>query len=256
MGELFRVHVLAEREGIPRTSSFATILIERAFDGVTVLLLMAAVFIFAPPGQDLQQLEQIFRVAGGIFAAALVLFFIMSVASERFLSVIRVIARVLPQGRREGAVALVTSFVNGMKVMLHGRSLLYVLGYSVAAWLCESAMYVILAMGFNLRLPPLSPMPPYVFVLNTAVVNLGTMVPSSPGYVGTFEALSMFTLGLFKADPNAALAYTGVLHLALLVPVTLLGFFYLWRHHLSLGSIQRVAPATDASQNSAEATVG
>jgi len=242
--------VLAEREGIPRTASFATVLIERAFDGVAVLLFMAVISMFVPFEQNL---EQVFRWAGALFSAALVVFFALSLASGPFLAAVKLMSRLLPRRRREGALALITSFMEGTKVMLHGRSLLYVLGYSIAAWLCESAVYVLLGMGFSLRQPPL---PLYVYVLNTAVVNLGTMVPSSPGYVGTFEALSMFVLSLFKANPNAALAYTGVLHLVLLVPVTLLGFFYLWRHHLSLGSLRQLPSTSKAAHDSVEASAG
>lgn len=246
MGELVRVHVLAEREGISRTSSFATVLIERAFDGVAVLIFMAIISIFVPFAPNLQQ---IFRWAGALFASAIVLFFLLGLVSGPFLAVTRLLSRVLPARRRVGAVEMVASFVDGMKVMLHGRSLVAVLGLSIAAWLCESAMYFVLGLGFGLNLPV------YVCVLNTAVVNLGTMVPSSPGYVGTFEALSMFTLGLFGAEPNSALAYTGVLHVALLVPVTLLGFFYMWRHHLTLRSLRAAAqPTTDSSESSLKVT--
>lgn len=233
MGELVRVHVLSEREGISRTASFATVLIERAFDGVAVLLFMAVISIFVPFAPHL---EQVFRWAGAAFAAALVMFFLIGVASGPFLVAFGLLARMVPAKQRPRLIEVVTSFVEGMKVMLQGRSLAAVLGFSVAAWLCESAMYIVLGLGFGLN------MPPYVYVLNTAVVNLGTMVPSSPGYVGTFEALSMFTLGLFGAEPNAALAYTAVLHLALLVPVTLLGFFYMWRHNLSLRNLRESAP--------------
>jgi len=57
-------------------------------------------------------------------------------------------------------------------------------------------------------------------------------------------------LRLFGANPGQAGGYVLVLHAALLVPVTLLGFFYLWRANLSLrtlgqrvtGTAEEVAP--------------
>jgi uncharacterized membrane protein YbhN (UPF0104 family) len=89
-------------------------------------------------------------------------------------------------------------------------------------------------MSFDLSLPF------YVMVLTTAVANLGTMVPSSPGYVGTFEALCVFTLGLFGVSQALALSYTIVLHIALLVPVVLWGIFYMWSYSLSLGQASQL----------------
>ncbi len=93
-------------------------------------------------------------------------------------------------------------------------------------------MYWLLGIGFGLSAGP----PAYL--LTTAVANLAGMVPSMPGYVGTFDLPAQQTLGLFGVSAETALSYVLVLHVALLVPVTLLGFFYLWRFGLSLGSIR------------------
>ena len=67
------------------------------------------------------------------------------------------------------------------------------------------------------------------------------MVPAAPGYVGTFDAFALTTLAFFYHDQAIASAYVIVLHLTLLVPVTLLGFFYLWRANLSLRTLGRRA---------------
>jgi uncharacterized membrane protein YbhN (UPF0104 family) len=81
-------------------------------------------------------------------------------------------------------------------------------------------------------------------MLTTAVANLGAMVPAAPGYVGTFDAFALAILALFHPDSAVAGAYVIVLHLALLGPVTLLGFFYLWRSNLSLRSLGQRASLT------------
>jgi uncharacterized membrane protein YbhN (UPF0104 family) len=64
-------------------------------------------------------------------------------------------------------------------------------------------------------------------MLMTAVVNLATTLPSSPGYVGTFDEPGVEILRVFGVPVNTAAAYTLVLHAALWLPITLLGFYYM-----------------------------
>src|SRR5262249_9404231 len=66
-------------------------------------------------------------------------------------------------------------------------------------------------------------------MLTTAVANLGTLIPSSPGYIGVFDFLGRSVLGQFGIPATTALAYVLVVHAALVLPVTLLGFWYAWR---------------------------
>jgi uncharacterized membrane protein YbhN (UPF0104 family) len=117
-----------------------------------------------------------------------------------------------------------------------------ILGLSLGAWLCEAAMYFTIAFGFGLQLG----YPAYM--LTTAVANLGAMVPAAPGYVGTFDYGALASLRLFDASPAPAAAYVLVLHLALLGPVTLLGFFYLWRANLSLRTLGQRAAVTSTNE--------
>ncbi len=48
MGEIFRAHFLKEKEDVSVSSALATILVERVFDGLTLVLLLAVVLGFSP----------------------------------------------------------------------------------------------------------------------------------------------------------------------------------------------------------------
>jgi len=61
------------------------------------------------------------------------------------------------------------------------------------------------------------------------IVNLATTIPSAPGYVGTFDAPGIAVLRAYGVDQATAAGYTLVLHVALWLPITLLGAFYLTR---------------------------
>lgn len=231
IGELVRAYVLGEKENVSKTATFATIIVERLFDGLTMLLFMGVVSLLVPFEEGLQQ---IVRLAGLVFVGGLVVVLVVASSRSLTLRLVSVGLRLLPARFRARFSAKADAFLDGFAAAQSLRAMLVILGLSIVAWSFEAGMYYLLAIAFDLRLPF------YVLALTTAVANLGTMVPSSPGYVGTFEALCVFTLGLFGADRNLAFSYTVVLHAALLVPITLWGLYYLWRYNLSLSQAQQI----------------
>jgi uncharacterized membrane protein YbhN (UPF0104 family) len=56
-----------------------------------------------------------------------------------------------------------------------------------------------------------------------AIMNLGVAIPSSPGFVGTYQWLGVASLGLLAVDDDEALAFSILLHASWYVPTTLLG---------------------------------
>jgi uncharacterized membrane protein YbhN (UPF0104 family) len=61
-------------------------------------------------------------------------------------------------------------------------------------------------------------------VFLTAVVNLGVSIPSSPGFVGTYQWLCVSTLSIFSVRRSDAFAFAVLLHAMSLIPVTLVGY--------------------------------
>jgi uncharacterized membrane protein YbhN (UPF0104 family) len=72
-------------------------------------------------------------------------------------------------------------------------------------------------------------------MLMNGIVNLATTIPSAPGYVGTFDAPGIAVLAAYGVDQAVAAAYTLVLHIALWVPITALGAYYLAREGVKWG---------------------
>jgi len=63
---------------------------------------------------------------------------------------------------------------------------------------------------------------------------LGVLIPSSPGYIGTFHFFAMSALAVFGAARETALSYALVSHAMQYLLVTGLGLLFLWRENLSL----------------------
>jgi uncharacterized membrane protein YbhN (UPF0104 family) len=129
---------------------------------------------------------------------------------------------------------LAEGFLSGLAILRSGRRVGSVLGLSILAWGCEAAMYFIIMLGFGLGTGPAAAL------LGMAAANLGTMVPSSPGFVGTFDVpLQAVLTEMFQVEPSAATSYTIVVHAALILPVVLVGLGMLWREGLSLRDVSR-----------------
>jgi uncharacterized membrane protein YbhN (UPF0104 family) len=88
-------------------------------------------------------------------------------------------------------------------------------------------------------------------MLMTAVVNLATTLPGAPGYIGTFDGPGIAVLKAFGVDPQVAGGYTLVLHAALWLPITLLGFFFLAQQGLSWRSFHEAEEVVEAEKHHA-----
>ena len=78
-----------------------------------------------------------------------------------------------------------------------------------------------------------------------AVLQVGGLVPSSPGKVGVFQLLCILTLALFSVDKSTGLTYGILLYLVAYGPPVILGVLSLWWGGVNL---RRVAASGEAAQ--------
>jgi len=206
--------------------------VERIFDGVTMLLFIFIVLPFIPLHPTLRRM---LVWASAIFFGALVLFFLVASSPARLGSIYQLAVGVLvPRRLQSKASGILDRFLEGLAVLRSGRQMLLVFGLSLALWLVEVTKYVFVMQSFPFRQPF------YVLMLTTAVVNLATAIPSTPGYLGTFEAAGIATLQLFAVEKEIASSFILALHAALYFPITLLGLFFMWRESLSWQELEEM----------------
>ncbi len=121
---------------------------------------------------------------------------------------------------------LAAKFLRGLGSLRSPREVLLIFLTSIIIWTIETLTYwfVMQAFPFAVSFPAL--------MLMTAVVNLFTMIPSAPGYVGTFDKAGVQVLKSFGVLGTLATAYTVLLHFTLWLPITMLGLFYMSRESL------------------------
>ena len=247
LGEVVRAYYVGERENVSKVSALATIAVERVFDGLTLLFFAAIVGAFLPLAGVLQGLADKAGVPWVLLALAMslpfagVLLFMVAAAMSPpwFVVLLDRTTGMLPGRIRDRVRGLINVFIAGLASLKDPRRLAVVFLLSLPVWLMEALMYYIVAFSFDLQntfgLAELAG----VILLVTAVSNLATSIPAAGGGVGAFEVAAAATLEVLGADASAAGAYTIVVHAALLLPVTLLGFVFLWAEKVSFGQLTR-----------------
>jgi hypothetical protein len=70
------------------------------------------------------------------------------------------------------------------------------------------------------------------------IVSLAVMLPSSPGFIGTFHAACVASFLVLNLNQGVSRPFSIVLHASQYIPITLLGLYYLRKEHLSLRTIE------------------
>ncbi|KAA3643098.1 MAG: UPF0104 family protein [Chloroflexi bacterium] len=233
-GEVLRAVVLKRREGIPVSASLATIIVERVFDGVVML---SFVFLNLP---ELARLTSDSGYVGSIqslailgtvaFAGALLVFLLAAMfpaPTERIATWF--IQRLVPERFRERVQDITLRFLGGLESLRSPQDALMVFVTSVVIWLFETLKYWLVMHAFPFEVSF------FALMLMNGIVNLATTIPAAPGYVGTFDAPGIAVLVAYGVQHALAAAYTLVLHVALWVPITVLGAYYLAREGIRWG---------------------
>jgi uncharacterized protein (TIRG00374 family) len=238
-GELVRTYVLSQREKVTKSATLATIVVERVFDGLTMLAFIFCAALFIDVNARVRQLMV---VAALLFLGGLAVFFLIAFSGAWRVRLLRPILTRLPHGVAAKVDVLIAEFIAGLGSLRRAHDTGLVALTSVGAWAAEATMYALVARAFGLHLSAAAAM------LTTGVANLFTLVPSSPGYIGPFEAgVLLVCQQILRLDMDATAAYALVLHATLYFPVTVWGLYYWFRQHLSLRNVRQYEDAVEGA---------
>lgn len=243
-GEVLRSYVLRRKEGVSMSASLATVILERIFDGLVMLLFVFITLPFAPIPPIYQTMVVGFSA---LFFIALIAFFILAVRPNLMRRIYGwFVERFLPERFHPRVHAIFDEVILGLQSLRSPREMVLIFLTSTLIWLTETTKYwfVMHAFPMDVSFP--------VLMLMTAVVNLFTTIPSSPGYVGTFDAPGIAILTQFNVSHAIATGYTLVLHVALWLPITALGAYYMLRESIGWKDIERAAQTKEQGQATAE----
>jgi glycosyltransferase 2 family protein len=237
-GELLRSYVLRRREAVPMSASLATVVVERVFDGLVMLIFVFAALPLAPlPSETLRTTVIVASVA---FFGAMVVFFALAAVPQRALQLAgRLSDRFVPVHFGPRLMGFAGRFLDGLESLRTFRNVMMIFSTSVVIWLLETVKYWFVMQAFPFEVSF------FALMLMNGIVNLATTLPSAPGYVGTFDGPGIAVLVLYGVEQSTAAAYTLVLHAALWFPVTLLGGVYMVREGLRWADFRQAAAVAE-----------
>jgi uncharacterized protein (TIRG00374 family) len=227
-GEVLRAVILKRKEGVSVSASLATIIVERIFDGVVML---AFIFVNLSELAKLTgasgfvgNIQQVAIIGTGVFLGALVVFLLAAMFPQVTAKVgLGLIERFAPKRLQEKITGIMHKFIDGLASLRSPFNVLMVFFTSVIIWLLETGKYWFVMHAFDFSVSF------FALMLMNGIVNLATTIPSAPGYIGTFDAPGIAVLTAYGVEHSVAAGYTLVLHVALWLPITLLGAYYLTR---------------------------
>ena len=246
-GEVLRAVILKRREGVSISASLATIIVERIFDGVVMLA-----FVFVNLGELAKltgasgfvgNIQQVALIGTGVFLGALSVFLVAAMFPHATAKVgLWSIEHFTPKRLHTKIIGFMNKFLDGLASLRSPFNVLMVFFTSVIIWLLETGKYWFVMHAFDFSVSF------FALMLMNGIVNLATTIPSAPGYIGTFDAPGIAVLTTYGVDQATAAGYTLTLHVALWLPITLLGAYYLAREGIKWSDSLR-AETMDVQQN-------
>jgi glycosyltransferase 2 family protein len=232
-GEFARAFALSRAEpSVKFTAAFASLAVDRLFDGTVVLLLMVIAmldptFARSTPGGS-SGLVVSMRVAALFLVAVLLVLASLVVVPARIFALhdavmVRVAPKFAPRTR-----SLLEGFASGLGVLRSPKLVAEVFFWTVLHWLCN-------AFAFWLGFQALGIEAPFTAALLTqGIIAIGVAIPQAPGFIGAFEAGGKIGLALYGLSETRAVSWALGFHILSYIPITVIGAVYLARLKLHL----------------------
>jgi len=207
-------HVIGTTSGVV----LATLVVERLLDLLIVLLLLgAALSVFGPAIARFSGVSGILLLVLASTIITLLLF--PKLFAPLVFAAGRLSARLVPKLSGEinhETTKCIETFCN----LARGNVVLKLLLWSFSAWMAEGCVFWFAALA----LPSIDR--PEASWLALPVGSLATLIPSTPGYVGTLDYFVLRSMTELDNEVAAAAAYALLVHALLWLPPTLVGGLY------------------------------
>ena len=243
LGEFIRAYLIGKKKSIPSSAVFATIVTERIIDMLSLLILLVFTLLFYP-------FPEWIKSGGYIMFAVTVLLilflFLLKLKPEKTLKLTGVLLGIFPETFKNKILNLLSTFLDGFVGLKNWKHYLATIFLSISIWIFYGLFFLFGLLAFNLQLPWIAPV---VLIVTT---TFAIVVPSSPGYIGTFHWICQITLGLFGISKSLGLAFALVIHGVNTIPFFIFGLILAWREGIQISKINKsydLNQEKDSSQN-------
>ncbi|KPC49381.1 lysylphosphatidylglycerol synthase transmembrane domain-containing protein [Amantichitinum ursilacus] len=218
-GDVLRAFGFNQRLGVSPGGVLATLFVERLLDLLLLLVMLGvALALFGLEAASFA------GVGAGFLLGVALAILILLVFPQAFAPLARAVVAMIGRFAPRIAARLRAEVDLGLRTLAQlakGGTMLRLLALSLGAWLCEGCVYWFAALA----LADLSH--PAAAWLALPVGTLATLIPSTPGYVGTFDYFARHAMTTLGNAATPATAFALLVHLLLWLPPTLMGGLYL-----------------------------
>jgi glycosyltransferase 2 family protein len=231
IGEVIRALSLSHKHCLSKTSVFATIVAERAFDSLGLLAVFLISLIFIDYPTKWKHYGLLILLASLL---ALIFLLILKTKTDTAVKLICMPVGTVSKVFSARVETILRKFAVGLTILTDPWLIIVVFLQSAFLWFFAGISGYLIFLSFNLHPPVWAA---FIVLFATA---LGVSLPSAPGYIGTYQAACIFginyvnSLGMFgqKVSESVALSYSILLWSCQFLPVTIIGLYYLKKEHL------------------------
>jgi len=239
-GELARAFALTrEVPSVSFSTALASLVVDRVFDAIVVLLLLAVSMVAAGfsgttqlmGGYSITHLAIGFAMAP---VAALIALYALVFFPNTLIRLYELVARRVSPALEQRGSEMLRRFAEGLSVLRTPLHFIAVFGWTLLHWLLQPLAFWLglVALGIHVNVPWAA----MLFV--QGIIVLAVALPSAPGFFGLFELGAAVSLGLFGVSRSDAATWALVFHVATFIPITLIGAYYSARLGLSVGQME------------------
>ncbi len=236
LGEIVRAYVIGRRESVPKSSAFATIVVERVFDSISVFVMLLVVLALMPQSLSGGHLAETIRrtrtvsLIGGIVLVAFLA--VLMSRRESLMNISGAVLRRVSSKLAEKATGLIDKFVHGLSVIKRPRLLVPIILLSAIHWGILWMPVYIIFKGYGLNLGV------WASAFTFVVIAFAVALPSTPGFIGTFQVAVAAALVVLGVQKEEAVAISIVMWAMGYIPVVIVGLVCLSRENLTLSSLK------------------
>ncbi len=235
MGELLRAYVISRKQNIIFSGALTSLIVERIVDLISFILIISAAFLMFPITDWMQKIA----VMGFLIVISFLIFslFLFKYNSKFETWYLKKQKQLIAKDKETIANHLV-GFCRGIEALWQNPKPWQTIFLSLLIWAMYFIFTVLSIYAFNFNLGFLDIMKMGILVL--AFVTLAVIVPSAPGYVGTYQAAAIAALQLVAINIDSARAFAIMYHLAQYIPLTFIGLYYFFKLNLHVADLDSI----------------
>lgn len=237
-GDIYRAYYLGENKNEKKMKVFGSIILERTLDGISVFfILLFAVLVYCRNNTAILSAIYFF---GFIFIGSMIAFYLIFKynkidfvcnKAENFFEKIKlgVLSKFIQSINKHA-----NSFMEGFEVLDSIKLSVKAIVSSALIWGIECYVAYLIISSFNLSLP----FSASLFVIS--LISFSAMLPSSSIFFGPYQAAYLIALGIYGVKKSEILAISLVHPIILIILLTVVGLYYLYKFNFSLDKIKDV----------------